>query len=167
MAYAIAPLVAPLAGASTVFIAGMVHLSNHPEDTGTPIGVIVIPAGLLGIGVPASYAVAGLIGMPIAFALRKRNRLNGYTVHGAALLLTALLDVGLVISGIGIQWFQSGSFAHPMATLWGAFAAFLMLTPFILLSTTTFWLIGVRQRRGHAAAPASRDRMAPAPRNPE
>ena len=102
IAYGIAPLVAPLVSAVTVFVVGMVYLANHPEDTGTPIGVIAFPVVLLVVGVPASYVVAGLIGMPIAFALRKRNRLNGCTVHGAALLWAALLGAGLAIAGVFI-----------------------------------------------------------------
>jgi hypothetical protein len=145
IAYGIAPLVAPLVSAVTVFVVGMVYLANHPEDTGTPIGVIAFPVVLLVVGVPASYVVAGLIGMPIAFALRKRNSLNGYTVHGAALLWAALLGSGLAITGVFIAWLQFNALPNFIDFLGRALAMFLALAPFILLSATTFWLIGVRQ----------------------
>lgn len=150
IAYGIAPLVAPLLAAITVFVAGMVYLHNNPEDTGTPIGVIALPIVLLGVGVPASYAVAGLIGMPIAFALRTRSRLNGYTVHGAALLAAVVIGSGLVTAGMLMEWLQSRdlpSFFEFLEFLGAALVTSGALAPFMFLSATTFWLIGVRQRK--------------------
>lgn len=141
IAYGIAPLVAPLVSAIAVFVTGSVYLANHPEDTGTPIGIIMVPIALLIAGVPASYGVAGVIGMPIALLLRKYSRLNGYTVHGAALLWAAVLALGVTTVA---QIRELPGFIELLA---GAFFLFLLLTPFILLSATTFWLIGVRQRK--------------------
>jgi hypothetical protein len=143
IAYGIAPLVAPLISAVTVFVTGMVYLANHPEDTGTPIGVILVPIALLIAGVPASYAVAGLVGMPIAFWLRKRNRLNGYTVHGVALLLAAMLALVIAIGNALSARSEAIAFGllDFLQTMLAVFAA---ISPFILLSATAFWLIGVR-----------------------
>lgn len=148
IAYLIAPSVAPLLAALTVFVVGMAFLVANPEDTGTPIGVILVPLFLLIAGIPASYLVAGTLGMPIAFYLRSRNRLNGLTVHGAAFAWTAVLALGLTASAFflapGEQVGQVGLLQY-MLGLGGVFLAF---APFIALSATTFWLVGVRRASG-------------------
>jgi hypothetical protein len=145
IAYGIASPVAPLVGAVTVFVVGMVHLANHPEDTGTPIGVTLFPIALLVAGVPASYAVAGVLGMPIAFWLRRRGRLNGYTVHGAALVGNAAVAMGLMLLALPLISSAHGEPAGFTEWLIAALILFLVLVPFVMLSATTFWLIGVRR----------------------
>jgi hypothetical protein len=144
IAYGIAPAVGPLLAAMAVFVSGFIYLATHPENTGTPIGVIALPIVLLLVGVPASYAAAGVIGMPIAFWLRRRSKLNGYTVHGATLLLVAVLALVLASLGPVLAWYEAESFSL-LEFLGAALASFLVLAPFVLLSATTFWLIGVRQ----------------------
>lgn len=146
IAYGIAPLVAPLVAAIAVFVTGLVYQTTHPEDVEVnPMSMVFAPVLLLIVGVPASYGVAGLIGMPIAFWLRKRGRLNGYTVHGAALLWAVVLGSGLVIAALLMKWHQTRDRPDFIEFLGGAFVIFLASAPFILLSATTFWLIGVRQ----------------------
>ena len=146
VAYGIAPLIAPLFAAITVFIIGFVYQTTHPDDVDVnPMALIFAPVFLLIAGVPSSYSVAGLIGMPIAFSLRKWSRLNGYTVHGAALLLAAVLALGLAMAGVLSASLQSRDLPSFIEFLGGALAMFLALAPFILLSATAFWLIGVRR----------------------
>jgi hypothetical protein len=152
IAYAIAPLFAPVIAAVTVFVVGMAFLASHPEDTGTPVGVIAIPIFLLVIGIPASYVMSGLIVMPFIFWLRRRGRLNGYGVHGAALLSTGALALLVVIVGTLQNWVLTKTLLPPATVLAGALAASSMLAPFILLSGTAFWLIGVRQPNRSRAA---------------
>lgn len=135
-AYAFAPAVAPILFAVVVFVGGSAYLAMHPEDTGTPIGVVVIPMISLTVGVMCSYFVAGVIGMPIAFFLRKRDSLNGYTIHGAALIWSMVLAVLL---SIGI--YASTTPPRPAAVefILPSLGLFVMLAPGILLSATTFW----------------------------
>ena len=84
-AYLIAPVVAPASFAVFSFVFGMAALAANPDHTGTPVAVLAVPALSLTVGVVASYLAAGAIGMPIMLLLEKRKRLNGYTIHGAAL----------------------------------------------------------------------------------
>ncbi|MFT5301276.1 MAG: hypothetical protein ACI87E_002924 [Mariniblastus sp.] len=143
-AYAFAPTVAPVLFAVVVFVAGSAYLALNPENTGTPIGVVAIPLISLTVGVICSYFVAGVIGMPIAFLLRRRNSLNGYTIHGAALVWSMVLAVLL---GIGTYANTTpprpaaGEFLLPLPVL------FVMLAPGILLSATTFWWMVCRDKR--------------------
>lgn len=147
LSYGIAPLVAPLLAAITVFVVGFSYQAAHPEDIDlNPMSVFAVPIVLLLVGVPASYGVAGLIGMPIAFWLRKRGRLNGFTVHAAALSWTAVLGAALAV--VAAIFGPEGDGLHSCLAILGAgLGAFLMLAPFILLSATTFWLIGVRSKK--------------------
>lgn len=146
LSYGIAPLVAPLLAAITVFVVGFSYQAAHPEDIDlNPMSVFAVPIVLLLLGVPASYGVAGLIGMPIAFWLRRRGRLNGFTVHAAALLWAAVLGAALTVVGVFVP---EGDGSHSYLAILGVgLGAFAMLAPFILLSATTFWLIGVRSRK--------------------
>ena len=143
-AYAIAPAVAPTLFAVMAFVGGMIELKLNPDDTGTPIGVILVPIMSLTIGVVASYAVAGAIGMPIAFLLRKRRILNGYTIHGAAFLWVIVFSTLLTASNY--IWTTPPRPA-PAEFLLPSLYLFLMIAPCILLSATTFWWIVSRDKR--------------------
>jgi hypothetical protein len=144
LGYAIAPAVAPLVFAIVVFIVGMVWHMLNPDHTGTPIGVILVPIFSVTVGVVASYGVAGVIGMPIAFHLRKRKRLNGYTIHVAALLWSLAFTVFLTGT---LYVMTQAPRPEPTTFIFSTLALFAMLTPCILLSATTFWLV-VRRGQG-------------------
>lgn len=147
IAYGIAPLVAPVAAALTVFIIAVIYQTTHPEDPEiNPLALVFAPAALLILGVPASYGVAGVIGMPIVYWLRRTKRLNAYTVHGTALSCAAVLCFAMSIAG-GILAWSEGQRSSLSELLLGCIVIFLMLTPFTLLSATIFWLIGVRGSR--------------------
>lgn len=143
-AYAIAPAVAPILFAVTVFVVGMTWLTLNPDFIGTPIGVVVIPIISLTVGVVASYFVAGVIGMPIAFFLRKREILNGYTIHGAALLWTFFF-VGLLSAAM---YATTTPQTRPPLTdfLSSTLILVFLIAPGILLSATTFWWIVSRDK---------------------
>jgi hypothetical protein len=143
-AYAFAPAVAPILFAVVVFVVGSAYLAMNPEDTGTPIGVIVIPLISLTVGVICSYFVAGVIGMPIAFFLRRRNSLNGYTIHGAALIWSIVLAVLL---SIGIYAYTTPPRPAAVEFLLPSLGLFVMLAPGILLSATIFWWMVCRDKR--------------------
>ena len=145
-AYLIAPAVAPALFAVVFFVVGMMALSlRNSENAGTPAGVLMVPALALTVGMIASYIVAGVIGMPIAFGLRRKSRLNGYTIHGAAFTWSLVLSMLLAIA-ISIR---PGQPVSNMIGIWILQTLFicLMLSPFILLSATTFWWIASRDKR--------------------
>ena len=145
IAYGIAPLVAPLLAAIAVAAFAFAYQATHPEDVEVnPMSIVFAPAFLLITGIPASYAVAGVIGMPIAFWLRRLGRLNGFTIHGAALLWAAVPGAVLAVVGLLVA-LSKASLSSFTESLAGALALFLGLAPFVLLSATTFWLIGVRR----------------------
>jgi len=143
-AYAIAPAVAPVIFAVIVFVVGLIWHMVNPDVTGTPVGIVLLPIISLTVGVVASYFVAGVIGMPIAFFLRKREILNGYTIHFAALLWTFLF-VGLVS---GALYAMAPPTRPRLADFLSSSLIFaLLIAPSILLSATTFWWIVCRDKR--------------------
>ena len=148
IAFAVAPFVAPLVAAIVVFVIAFGYQSTNPEDVDVnPMSMILAPAVLLIAGVPASYVVAGTFGMPIAFWLRGRDRLNGYSVHVAACLATVVIAVGLMTLALPLISSERGELPDPAEWAVGALVICAALLPFILLSATTFWLVGVRRQR--------------------
>ncbi|MFT5304117.1 MAG: hypothetical protein ACI87E_004002 [Mariniblastus sp.] len=141
-AYAFAPAVAPIVFAITVFLLGT--LLHDATSTGTPIGIVLIPLASLTVGILASYVIAGFIGMPIAFFLRKRNKLNGFTIHGAALAWTVVM-IGLPSTVM----YAVASAQRPLLIdfLVSTLVMVAIIAPFVLLSATTFWWIVSRDRR--------------------
>jgi len=97
-AYAIAPVVAPLAFCALLALlaAGCVQFGWDCNGA----SFIVLPITAVVIGVPVAYAVALLL-MPLAFWLQSRNALTGYAVLAIALGVTAVLAAGspLVVTG--------------------------------------------------------------------
>ncbi|MDE0865069.1 MAG: hypothetical protein OSA98_14845 [Rubripirellula sp.] len=145
VAFSVAPSVAPLVAAIVVCVGAFAYQATHPEDVEVnPMSMIIAPAILLITGIPASYAVAGTIGMPIAFWLRNRERLNGYSVHAAAGLATVAIAVGLRTLALPIIHSERGELPGLAEWVVGALVICVSLLPFILLSATTFWLVGVR-----------------------
>jgi len=120
-AYAIAPAVTPIALLAIVFAAG-----------GT------LPANVVGIGFLACYFVAGLIGMPIAYRLRRRNLLNARAIHGAVFLCGILWSLFCTVVAIYTTVAIGGSVQSlTLTTAW--FVAFFV--PPVLLAGTAFRLL--------------------------
>lgn len=120
-AYAFAPAVTPI-----VFIALL-----------TVMGV-VLPVTVIAAGIVICYLVAGLIGMPIAFFLRRRNALNGYTIHGAAFCWGMLSSVASAAAAISVAAAIGGTWeAVPLVV--AGFSA--IIVPPVVLSGTAFWLL--------------------------
>jgi hypothetical protein len=82
-AYLWSPSVAPIAFVALVLLIGIVGEVFGMEVN--PASMPVLPVLALTVGVVSCYVVAGMIGMPIAFYLRRVNALNVYSIHGAAL----------------------------------------------------------------------------------
>lgn len=134
-AYLIAPAVAPLLFAIAFFVSGVTWLQPPADSTGTPIGIILIPILALTVGMVVSYFVAAALGMPVAFHLRKRQALNFYTIHGAAFVWTLIL-----VGGLATLLYLFGSPQPRVSELIiSALVGVGILSPFILLSATTFW----------------------------
>ena len=120
-AYLLAPAVTPIIFVLLVLFLGM----NISID-------------LIAFGFLACYLVAGLIGMPIAFLLRKRQQLNAWTIHIAAL-------------GWGVLWSLFCSFAsvYAVAAIGGSIESisitilcFLaLMVPPVVLAGSAFWIL--------------------------
>ncbi len=130
----IAPLMAPLAAAALVFAVGL--LFADPQDDGTPIGIVLVPVAMLTVGSFFSYLLALVIGMPIVLLLRMRKRLNGYTIHLAAALVSLLFAVAWTAVSFSLE--------RPVAPANVVFLfglTVLFVAPLVLLSTAVFWWI--------------------------
>ena len=120
-AYAIAPAVTPL-----TFI------------TIVSIGDVTLPANVIAMGFLTCYLVAGLIGMPIAFSLRRRNSLNAFTIHSAALAWGMMWALFCTFVAIYVVATIGGSIQSlPLTTAW--FSA--LMVPPVVLAGTAFWLL--------------------------
>jgi hypothetical protein len=120
-AYAIAPAVTPV-----TFIAVM-----------SLVGV-TLPANVIAFGFFACYLVAGLIGMPIAFLLRCRNALNGWTIHGAALAWGILWSLFCSVAAVYVAIAIGADIQSlPMTVGW----FLLLMVPPVVLAGTAFWLL--------------------------
>lgn len=133
-AYAFAPAVTPLAFVALLAVVGIV------------LPVLVVTAGTV-----VCYLVAGLIGMPIAFFLRRRNGLNGYTIHGAAFCWGVLSSTISALGSICVAAAIGGTWdAVPLVVAYFSAA----IVPPVALSGTAFWLL-LRETAvaGHGANP--------------
>jgi hypothetical protein len=141
-AFAIAPLVGPTFLALFVLIGGVIYLSLNPENPGTPVGVIVIPIFTMTVGVFLSYCAALVVGLPMALVLRRRNQLNGWTIHAAAWTCAVLM------TGLGcLASFAASSNTSLGVDVIGWLVVLALLTPGSLLSGTAFWWIMRRDQR--------------------
>ena len=84
-AYAFAPTVTPIAFIVLLAVVG-----------------VVLPVPAIAAVIVICYLVAGLIGMPIAFLLRRLNALNAGTIHGAAFCWGALSSVACTTAMISV-----------------------------------------------------------------
>jgi hypothetical protein len=120
-AYTIAPAVTPVTFIAIVFVAG-----------------VAIPLTIVAVGFLVCYLVAGLIGMPIAFALRRRNALNAWTIHASALLWGILWSILCLIVAIYIVVAIGGSIhSLPLTAVY----VFALMIPPVVLSGSAFWLL--------------------------
>ncbi|MFO1064981.1 MAG: hypothetical protein U0892_14045 [Pirellulales bacterium] len=97
---------------------------------------ISLPPIAIVIAFCASYVVAGVIGMPIAFTLRRLGHLNAWTIHGAAFVWGMLWSLFCLVAGIYIVIAIDGSISSMpllVATIFG------LMVPPVLLAATAFW----------------------------
>ena len=120
-AYALAPAVTPLTFIAIVTISG-----------------VTLPGYVIALGFVACYVVAGLIGMPIAFSLRRKDSLNALTIHGAALAWGVIWALFCTFAAIYVVTAIGGSIQSlPMTIAW--FSA--LMVPPVVLAGTAFWLL--------------------------
>ena len=120
-AYAVAPAVTP-----SVFMALL-------SVMGVQLPVNVVAAAFL-----VCYAVAGLIGMPIAFILRRRNALNAYTIHGAALLWGVVWSTACAFVAIYVAVAIEATIESvPLLAVW----LYGFMVPPVVLAGTAFWIL--------------------------
>lgn len=99
---------------------------------------VTLSANIIVLAFGACYLIAGFIGMPIAFLLRRHNSLSAWTIHGAALtwgilwslFCTVVATYVAVAIGADIQ-------SLPLTTGW--FMA--PMVPPVVLAGTAFWLL--------------------------
>lgn len=145
-AYAFAPAAAPVSFVAFLFVVGAICIAFGIEIN--PASFLVLPVVAMTVGMAVCYLVAGCIGMPIAFQLRKHGKLNGYTIHlaafGWALFVSLVVGVPAAIYS-GAPWYQI-----PLAPL----LLLAAVAPPVLLSGTSFWWL-VR-RNGGLSTPQAR-----------
>lgn len=120
-AYTIAPSVTPMTFMAIVPLVG-----------------VTLPANAIALGFFVCYLVAGLIGMPIAFSLRRMNSLNAWTIHGAALTWGLLWSLFCSVVTIYVVLAIDGSIESLPLTI-GWFLA--LMVPPVVLAGTAFWLL--------------------------
>jgi len=130
LAYFWAPAVAPISFVIIVLAVAVVahSIGNEVNEA----GLVLLPAIALTVGVGSSYLVAGVIGMPIAFLLRRRHALSGYSIHGAALCWALLFSTIASIATVGDNW--------DSLPIWLCYVGAGVIPP-VLLSGTAFWLL--------------------------
>jgi F0F1-type ATP synthase assembly protein I len=90
------------------------------------------------MGFFACYLVAGLIGMPIAFLLRRNNLLNVWTIHGAALAWGMLWSFVCTVAAIYVVAAIGGDIQSlPLTVGW----FIVLMVPPVVLAGTAFWLL--------------------------
>jgi len=139
--YGVAPVVAPLA-----FIGQLVLIVLLAERFNLDLNnasLVFLPVLALSVGLVACYGVAGVIGMPLAFVLRRRRRLNAFYIHLCALGWALVFAFGCQVF-LGKEGLSLGERAFLCAYVFSGTAA-----P-ILLSATAFWLV---VRRWASVAP--------------
>jgi hypothetical protein len=136
-----APAVAPITFVGIVLLVGLFAPRLGVEIN--TASIIVLPAIALTVGVLSSYIVAGAIGMPIAFYLRRIDSLNGYSIHGAAFCWGALF------AGVCAAVMVAGNWNElPLALCYFG----LGVIPPVLLSGTAFWWLLRRFSRSDSTA---------------
>jgi len=120
-AYAIAPASTPVAFVAIVSLLG-----------------VTLPAIVIAMGFFACYFVAGVIGMPIAFLLRRKGSLNAWTIHGAALAWGVLWSLFCTVAVVYVATAIDASIQSLPLTIGGI--AVLMVPP-VVLAGTVFWLL--------------------------
>lgn len=135
-AYAVAPIATPVAFIVLLSFVG-----------------VVLPLPAIAAVTVTCYVVAGLIGMPIAFLLRRLDALNAFTIHGAAFcwgVLSSIACTAVVISvgaAIGGTWNE-----RQLITL-----HFSVIVPPVVLSGTAFWFLLRRMAAKEYGAGSSND----------
>lgn len=118
--------------------AGRVGVWSEETGLASETGLIKVPILLFTIGFVGSYFVALVIGMPIAFCLRRVNALNGYSINGFAFCAAMLLSVTCAIAVVG-----DNRNALPLVLCYLTAG----VVPPILLSASAFWLLVKRLSR--------------------
>jgi hypothetical protein len=129
-AYLFAPAVAPLVFVFIVFAAGF--LSTLFGGDANEAALLVLPMLAMTVGLVSCYLVAGVIGMPIAFYLRRIDALNAVSIHLSAFGWAMLFTTACALWFIRDTWTDL-----PLAFCYVGAG----VIPSVLLSGTAFWLL--------------------------
>lgn len=134
-AFWIAPLVAPVLLAVDMFVAGL--LLSDSGDSGTPLGVLAVPLIALTLGIFGAYLIALSCWMPVVFFLRKRDWLNGGSIHLMGLVAALATFVLLEVAAYYAPTWPDNllGLSGPSLYLSG------FMIPNVMLSALVFWLM--------------------------
>lgn len=135
-AFWIAPLVAPVLLAVDMFVVGL--LLSDSGDSGTPLGVLTVPLIALTLGIFGAYLITLSCWMPVVFFLRKRDWLNGGSIHLMGLLLALAVIAILEFAACCVPAVLRDNFfglSGPSLYLSG------FMIPNVMLSALVFWLM--------------------------
>ncbi|MEM8671928.1 MAG: hypothetical protein AAGG48_30705 [Planctomycetota bacterium] len=157
-AYFVAPFFAPLTGALVTAAVGWFYQIYFPDDPNfDPLSLFLGPFCTMIIGVPISYAVAGVVGTPSVLWLRQRNQLNLTSILLIGVLCATVPGCLLTLLGMSTVALRISPPSEIGSILLSGFVAFLVVTPFALLSASIFWWIGVRQPKRRPAKAVDQD----------
>jgi hypothetical protein len=134
LAYAVAPAATPVSFVVLLFAILFVCLAIGREVN--PASITMLPKMAMTAGMAASYLVAGVLGMPIAFVLRRRRALNVANIHLAA------FGWACVFASLVAAFLFVPDDPERLKNRAICFAYVLCMTgPSIVLSATLFWAI--------------------------
>ena len=151
IAYIVTPPVAPLLLSVLVFVLALAF--SDPKDTGTPIGIILVPIFLMTGGLFLSYMLMLIIGMPMIFFLRRRNKLTLSNLLWSGTLTAVIFGTLFVIVQVQSEGGPGqGSFFEIILVMCIASLAFAAV---ILLQIAAFWAVMKNLDRKRRLAPAA------------
>ena len=136
-AYLLTPPIAPLLLAMLVFVFALIL--SDPEDTGTPIGIILVPLFLATGGILLSYLITLVVGMPTVFILRNRNKLSLSNLLWACALVAVVLGTLFVILQLVADGGPgSGTYSEIVVVMCFTSIAFGLI---FMLQAVAFWMV--------------------------
>ncbi|MEM7474804.1 MAG: hypothetical protein AAF483_07415 [Planctomycetota bacterium] len=94
-AFAVTSPITPILLSVVVLVVGLFF--SDPEDTGTPIGIILVPILLLTAGIVFAYIATLFFAMPVVIILRKRDQLKLSNLCWMAAVYSVLFGTLLVV----------------------------------------------------------------------
>lgn len=145
LGFLVAPLIVPILLSVGIVLGAPFYLES--EDSGTPIGVIVLPLVIMSVGVVFAYIMMLMVGMPFVILLRSLGLLNLVWLNLVAVGLSCFLVlVACVIS------FLFEPVEVDVSDIIGdiCYSICIMALP-LTVTATGFWFVACRGRYVQAA----------------